>query len=372
MIERAEVTPPEALHRLAEALDLRELPAEPAYEPQQATLRWLAAVEPAVMPLYNASWMRPPAGGDTLMAIPVARQALLVVAIDVAGHGASSHSAVLYLRGWLRGRSSLGSMVPRLGDLADDLLEEMRHTGIEASFYLALLQRFGDGHVVGYEAACHGYPPPLLLVGGEGKVVDSVPPVGRNAVVALTLSPPWRLVIASDGLLSRIGGGSEQDGRRMLLRWQRGPDRDQSPQTRLATDAPLVDDESLLLLAWDGWDTDLFLELSPSEHERVLRLVREKVEPSLNREAALRLIAAAHEVLGNVREHAGVSSVRVRLRLEAEAVTLDVTDFGLGASPQALQTEGRGLSVIRRQCDHVEFRRPETGGTTVTLVVRKR
>ena len=55
----------------------------------------------------------------------------------------------------------------------------------------------------------------------------------------------------------------------------------------------------------------------------------------------------AQEALNNVRKHAAARRVTVHLHFTAAAISLEVTDDGVGFDPQAVRSEGRGGGGLR-------------------------
>ena len=186
---------------------------------------------------------------------------------------------------------------------------------------------------------------------------------------------PWRLVVSSDGLLSRLGGGSEAEGSRVLRRWQSGTQRDQPITEQLEEGAPPVDDESIMIVVWDGWDEEITLTAGDvPEEERVLRRLLEVATAHVGRPKGEALVQASVEALDNASTHAydrPGGPVRVRWRVYEDRLSVEVVDVGRGISPARARQEGSGLSVMRRLCALCEVRRNDEGGTTVVLVMEK-
>jgi serine/threonine-protein kinase RsbW len=71
--------------------------------------------------------------------------------------------------------------------------------------------------------------------------------------------------------------------------------------------------------------------------------------------------------------------VRLEIRIDAAAITVDVTDEGHGFNPayltdptlpaNRLRTGGRGIFLIRKLMDHVEF---NESGNSIRMVLRSR
>jgi len=88
--------------------------------------------------------------------------------------------------------------------------------------------------------------------------------------------------------------------------------------------------------------------------------------------AALQLLRVAQEALTNVVKHANASEVKVRLRLVAGELELEVRDNGIGAAGVGEDSSGRGLSNMRSRAGQLGGRVQVlggSGGTRVTMLV---
>ena len=79
------------------------------------------------------------------------------------------------------------------------------------------------------------------------------------------------------------------------------------------------------------------------------------------------------EALNNVAKHSGADRATVRLRIDREALELDVEDHGKGLIPGNRSEQGLGLVAMRERAELVHgtlaFTRPPEGGTLVRLKV---
>jgi PAS domain S-box-containing protein len=94
--------------------------------------------------------------------------------------------------------------------------------------------------------------------------------------------------------------------------------------------------------------------------------------PVLEEATALILFRAAQEALTNVARHARAATVDIVLRADAESITMDITDDGIGISDDAFAKAGSlGLLGIRERIDAVEgslvVRKHAAAGTTVSV-----
>jgi signal transduction histidine kinase len=94
--------------------------------------------------------------------------------------------------------------------------------------------------------------------------------------------------------------------------------------------------------------------------------------PVLDQATALILFRAAQEALTNVARHARAAAVDIVLRADAESITMDITDDGIGISDDAFAKAGSlGLLGIRERIDAYEgslaVRKNVPAGTTVSV-----
>jgi len=336
------------------------------------------------LPITVDRWQRPEYTGDFLYVQPLAGDAVLVVAVDVAGHGTSAMPAGLYLQGWLRGWMQRQSAPPRLESLVIEMSGELRRTGVDATGFFALISRHrGRPHTVTYEAITCGFPAPLLMTETPAATLDSagagpsLPVSDQEQLqpVRQEVSAPWRLVIATDGMLGRLGSRDEQAGLRKVRKWQSGAERDLPLESYLTTKDSVVDDELLVLLRWDGWDIDMPLDAdNHSERHRVVGMVEAALEP-LGKDRQARLLQALVEAMSNVRRHAygGQSgALRVRFREEEKSFRLEILDEGVDKVTTALTSRPKsGFAVMNAGANDFSVRRSRAGGTVITLVAKK-
>ncbi len=128
------------------------------------------------------------------------------------------------------------------------------------------------------------------------------------------------------------------------------------------------------------------VELAFPAHARYLVLARLSMAgvasvAQLGPEELADLKLAVTEACANVVRHAypdGGGDVRVRIVVEAGAVTVEVRDSGRGMppgriepwDPSALHEQGMGLSIVRSVVDDLEIDSPATGGTLVRFTKR--
>lgn len=369
---------------LAEGLDPAVREAERTVSPVFSLPDLPAAPEGGSLPVRADSWQRPGQSGDFMLCLPLPRETILIAAVDVAGHGTAVLPSALYLQGWLRGWTGGLTTPPRLQSLVEEFSRELSRVKIDAGSYFALVSRSrGAAHAVSYEAVAYGFRPPLLILGPPFRTPTSAnlgaplpAPFAELSIqpVRIDRLAPWRLVLASDGLLSRLGQGQEEKGLRVLLKWQTGPSRDELPERHLETGLPLTDDESFLLLQWTGWDHDQAFDIrDDAERHRILRTLGQEVETSVGTQRTEAFLQAVVEALGNARRHGGGGIVIVRFREEPDCWRVEVEDEGRpnNVGAEEIQRPESGFALMRRGAQAIDVRKGRERGTVVSLILEK-
>jgi len=371
MVERGQGGSPEVIGRMLSLLGLshrRRRDPSTSPEPQ---IKWSLPPPPIPRALAVQTWQRPEPSGDFFLVLPLQDKQVLVAAVDVAGHRSKAAPVAIYLQGWLRGWIRGLAVPPQLGTLAEVFGSELNTTGFNAAWFFAMLTLNRSTGSMSYQALSHAFPEPLLVA--DGRTLESTRETGpREAQVSPLLhqrvAAPWRIVAASDGLLERLGAGNQRRGKQTLLRWQTGSARDERPSSYLRTEIAPDDDEALLIMAWDGWDETLELQVADdAQRHRVIRLVRDRVKEQLGSRQASAVDEVLSEALENVRRHAygGDGPVTVRFRQEDQRVRVEVADQGRGTSV----TEGGGFEVMRHWADSVDVRRAYPSGTVISFTI---
>lgn len=386
-LERGRGASPRVLARIAQALGIRGTEGVQQDSPAAVPRPELSLPQPQIDRADHRQavreWSKSPLSGDGIVLASPSRGSLLIAAFDVEGNGLAALPALHYFRGWLRGYVQTLSVPPQVGPLADELELEMQRVGVSASFFLAWIV---SSHSLvprssSYEAVARGFPLPLLILYGPPHATLESARVSGGAeadpIRHDKIFLPWRLVIATDGLLRRLGGGDEDAGRRSVLTWQLGPDRDQPLDRRLATTVQTLDDESLWIVQsmppWNSEHTFPVQDVAASDN--ALRGLRATAERMLGRDCTP-LLQAVGEALDNVQQHAyggGNGSVTIRVRDEGSAIRVEVADYGPPGRARAIAgTEARsGVGVIREMVPDTEFVNGEPIGLIVVMRLEK-
>ncbi|HEX4956222.1 MAG TPA: helix-turn-helix domain-containing protein [Thermoanaerobaculia bacterium] len=388
-LEMGRIQPPAFLrHRLEEALsgpgpdirgERREAPLPfrlPRLDLEARSLE---------LPVAAVRWQRPAAGGDFFLLHPLPGGSLFAAAVDVAGHGQRMLPASSYLQGWLRGWLSSLSAAPRLQVLVTELSRELREVDLDCGGFFALLTPARAGsHAVSLEAMSCGFPAPLILAGPPFRTLEA-PAVGRPLPASpaelgppenLVLHAPWRLVMASDGLLDRLGGGDQPLGLFRLREWHTGPRRDEALEPLLASPSPETDDELYAHLEWRGWDLEAaFFTTDDADRHRTLEMIRQRVHTALGKGPADAFEQALVEAVSNAHQHGYDGRgglVRVRFRDEVDSLRVEIQDSGRNrVGKREVSRPASGFAVMRAGTSTVDVKNGPEGGTVVTLVAEK-
>lgn len=323
------------------------------------------------MMIRTRRWQRPVVSGDFTWLGYVGGTSLLIVATDVEGRGARATLQAGYLRGFLDGFRSQLTLVPDLDSVADAIQACLRSTGIEAAFYVAHLRSVGP-HVIAYQARGFGFPSPLLITGATHTTLPSLAARTPQEEQRHRLTAPWRLVLASDGLLQRLGTGSETRGVAALRRWLTGPARDEDPATFLSVSEPASDDEMFVELRWAGWDDVLRFDVTDiaRRHEALERAASFVADVTRSAPLGRAATSAVAEALDNARHHGYTGrrgEVLVSFRAEGAAARIEIEDNGSGKIGQP----GDGIRIMTARAGHVDRRYSERGGVIVSLTFKE-
>lgn len=330
---------------------------------------WEAPLLPLKLPLARRHWERRKPSGDMFDCLPLPGRSVLVVAVDIAGHGREAATQAEYLAGWLRGFASALPAAPRIQSCAEALESALLTAKVEASWFLALLSPNGP-HAIEYTASSHAFPAPLLTLDDTDITFESSAPFGSPPVRHATLRAPWKLVIASDGLLERLGSGDENEGRKSLLRWQSSTTRGEPLDKRLNVDGVATDDETLLVLEWIDWDLEVDFALAATvDREQAAARIRGYLGAQLAGAAAARFENAIVEAIENAEAHGypdGLGRVWIRMRNEGGRVRAEIEDCGTwrGAKLQ----EGLGFTYMRAIASHLDYWRVYPQGMLIALL----
>ncbi len=299
---------------------------------------------------------------------------------DVAGHGVRAAALMGQLRTGLRAYALEGHPPGEVLRLLDDLLHTLRGRGMATAAYGLL-----DTESGALTIASAGHPPPLVVGGGEARLlaVPPAPPLGvlsfpQYPETELELDPGHGIVLYTDGLVERRDAPLA-DELEALRRAAEGAER---PAARLCDrlvralvgDGTADDDVALVAVVRDPVSDALRLRLAAEPED--LRRVRRALTRWLRANGAggedLHMIGlAVGEAAANAVEHAyppGPATFDVEASIDDGCVTVSVRDHGGWREPRG-EHRGRGLTIMRDTMDEVDIRRDGTG---TEVVLRRR
>jgi serine/threonine-protein kinase RsbW len=232
--------------------------------------------------------------------------------------------------------------------------------------------------------ACAGHLPPLLAAPGaapryllDGRSGALGSRAGRRARIEhrALLPAGSRLLLYTDGLIERRNRRIDI-GFELLARTYAGKRDSPLPGLTAALADMLVgqdhaDDVCLLCLAMG---TEQRLERTiGADPVQIARLRKDLrgwlVSHSVDDESTQAVLLACSEAVANAIEHGyrndPLGMVDIVATVSTEAVDVTVSDHGVWSSPDPVGRRGRGVQLIRRAMDRLEF--DHRDGTTVTM-----
>ncbi len=341
---------------------------------------------PGSLPFTTSIWQQPRLTGDFVHMYHPSKDSLILVAGDVVGRGRAVMPLTQFTIGWLTGFLQSQIDTPRLEDIVGALSKMAVRAGFELGVFILILVRSpSDRGVVSYEAASFGFPPPLLLLdpplrtSESSQLQEPIPLTDKQIHVTRysKLEGPWRLVIASDGLLARFGYGDEAEGKKRLYEWQSSSRRDIDPSSVLRypqTRYQRADDELFVRMMWNYWNIKT---VSPTTDTDSIRQFCDKVIDEASRfvqfDAVLGFGRAVLEAINNVRRHAYLGKpgdIMLRFRKESEYLRIEVEDNGRGGITKSMMDKHEsGFAIIRQYTTRWDIRDNSTGGSIISMVL---
>ena len=320
-------------------------------------------------------WRSRDASGDWLDVVNVGADTLFVAG-DVAGNGEELAPLANYMLGLVRGRL-LHVGVPDLRALATELLDEGVERGITTTILLALLRRSRRNPLEAQlDVVRFGHPEPVVVTGppfatplSEQRTLSHEGSGLRGFQTTFTLVDPWRVVVASDGLLNRLGGRDEAAGRRVLYRWAQSKTRSAPITELVGRDEPRYEDESAMVIDGAAFTYEA-VDFHPDDVVSldVLKVVQTELRTEAE-ELRERVGAGAMEALNNVHHHSGAGTATLRLRVGAQRVLVEVSDEGTGM-PKTQKKSG-GIAAMKAHADEIWIESNHPSGTRVTLIFNR-
>ncbi|MCE9553903.1 MAG: helix-turn-helix domain-containing protein [Planctomycetes bacterium] len=389
-LERGRSVASPFLVRQLEAILGESIRQAPVTWDTEADYWWITKLAELSTPnLTVRTWQNPPPdhSGD-LLVVKSQRSdsiaAAFIVAVDIAGSGERLSKIAIHLRGWISGYLQQFNAIamPSPRTILHDLSDEVSRLEVEASAFVATIRHQYDNHVAEIETINAAFPPPIIFLGPpfETKATSipgpALPWVKEESTPKsmLVVRAPMRMVIATDGLLQRLGEGYEDGGKQRIRKWQTSALRRQSPEKNLGVAAPVGDDELCSVVCWEAWNMqETIVSSDDAMRHQVIYKIKRAV-PELPEEKASCLIQAIVEALDNAKSHSigGKGLVVVRLHDEPKLYRVEVEDDGTRRpTTKEIARPQSGFAIIQHMIDQMYVEESEGGGTIVGLIQRK-
>lgn len=316
-------------------------------------------------------------GGDWYDVFSLPSGSICVVVGDTVGSGLDAAIAMARLRDAVRALTFVAGTPARAMTHLNDLVRHF-DPGLMATCFLAFI---GSDGAVQFTSA--GHLPPLI-VGRDGTswVEDPQEPALGAAYHTYShanfeLPRDSSLLVFTDGLVERRGASIEDGLERLRAAVSQPWESLEVLSTRVLGVESLLDrlrdDLALVELRYAPSEDQREVRASFSADPRELASLRQVLrrwfaENAIGSQDGADLLLAIGEAASNAIEHAygpGRGTVRVHVRLEEDAVLVEVTDEGRWRDPRG-SDRGRGRSLISSAMDEAQWQ-IEPGGTTVRM-----
>jgi serine phosphatase RsbU (regulator of sigma subunit)/anti-sigma regulatory factor (Ser/Thr protein kinase) len=314
-------------------------------------------------------------GGDWYDVFELPRGQVGVVIGDVVGHGISAAALMGRLRTALHSYAIEGHGPGRTLELVDRFVQSLSESAMATAAYAVF-----DTYTSALHYATAGHLPPLVISGGETRVLEVTPapplgafPYGRCPEHELSLESGEILLLYTDGLVERRGVPLSTGIEALAKAVRDATTPEDACASAIADLVPVVglnDDVAIVSLQSAIVPNELHLTL-PAE-PRTLSHVRRVLRRWLNERGAddgdiAEMTIAVSEACANAIEHAYAPSPAT-FELHGWAnngdITVTVRDDGHWRPPRG-HNRGRGLSIIVAAMDDVQIDRTAEGTEVV-------
>ena len=317
-------------------------------------------------------------GGDWYDVIELPRAKLGIAIGDVVGHGIRAAATMGQLRTALRAHALEGERPSRTLERADRFAQSLGEYAMATAAYGVFDPESGS-----LVMATAGHPPPIIVHGGEARLVAIEPgaplggfPYGHYPEHELTLGSGDMLVLYTDGLVERRGTPLSTKIDELMEHVKTATSPEEACLFAIGALVPpdgLADDAAVLALQSAPVPAELHIELPADaavlSHVRrtVRRWLRDRdVEDSTIAEVTL----AVNEACANVVEHAyppSPATFRLDASISDDQLEITVRDSGRWREARG-DDRGRGLGIIKAAMDDVGVNSADEG----TVVVMRR
>jgi anti-sigma regulatory factor (Ser/Thr protein kinase) len=303
-------------------------------------------------------------GGDWYDAIALGGGRVGIAIGDVVGHGLAAASLMGQLRTALHAYALDGNSPARTLELVNRFARLLDDEAMATAAYAIL----DLGREV-VEFASAGHPPPVLVSGGEARVVEvePAPPLGAFGYrpcpeQQVHLDAGDSLLFYTDGLIERPGVPLNQSIGVLVDALHGAAGAEEvclTAMDRLTPRTGTRDDVAVIAVQIEP--ANRVLDLERPARPAVLTGIRHALDhwlrgQDVDREVAAEIIIAVNEACSNAIAHAygpGRGAFRVRIEHAGDRVKATVTDEGRWRE-QREDERGRGLKIMRAAMDSVE------------------
>jgi anti-sigma regulatory factor (Ser/Thr protein kinase) len=320
-------------------------------------------------------------GGDWYDFFQLPRGRFGMVIGDVVGHGLKAAALMGQLRTALHAYALEDHPPGQTLQLVDRYIRSMPQSAMATAAYAVL-----DPETGGLQLASAGHLPPLVITGGEGRVLDvpPSPPLGAFPYATwsdfeTSLDGGETLLFYTDGLVERPGTPLLESVQRLVAVTAEATGAEEACQLAVEQMIPfgrLRDDIAIAAMHYGIVPEVLSMRLptNPPVLAEVRRMLRRWLLARDVSEADIReIVLAVSEACANAIEHAyspAPAEFEVTATASEDELRFVVRDEGAWRSPRGVN-RGRGLNVVRAAMDDVEVR-PSDTGTEVVMTRRVR
>jgi anti-sigma regulatory factor (Ser/Thr protein kinase)/putative methionine-R-sulfoxide reductase with GAF domain len=319
-------------------------------------------------------------GGDWYDVIELPRGKVGVVIGDVVGHGIAAAALMGRLRTALHAYSIESHGPGRALELVDRFVQSLGEPAMATAAYAMF-----DTYTSKVQYATAGHLPPVVISGGQARVLDVTPapplgafPYGRCPEHEFVLDPGDILFLYTDGLVERRGVPLNHGIDTLAAALQGATSPEDACVAAVGDLVPVVmglrDDVAIVALQNSPVPSELHLHLpaEPKTLAQVRRILRRwLVDRGADEADVAEVTIAVSEACANAIEHA-YSPAPATFQMDAcgtnGEITVAVRDAGQWRPPRG-QNRGRGLSIMVAAMDDVQIDRTESG---TQVVMRRR
>ena len=315
-------------------------------------------------------------GGDWYDVLELPRGCLGIAIGDVVGHGLRAAALMGTLRTALHAYALAGTGPGRSLELVDRFVQSIDSDAMATAAYAVF-----DPETGALTFATAGHLPPVLISGGEARLIDITPaaPLGAFAYSnyqerRLEVAEGDVLMLYTDGLVERRGESLTRGIDALLDSVRGAPSAEVACSRAVATLVPpegLDDDVAVVALQTVPVPDELRMQLpaDPSVLARTRYVLRRWLSVrGADPGPAAEVVLAVNEACANAIEHAYPPSPATFELTATEAageLTIAVQDAGRWR-PGRGSDRGRGMTIIEAAMDEVRVERTDAG-TKVTM-----